>query len=75
MGCSGFTSALETRVECMNYMREKLTELAAANGERMLETPHNTISMVRVDPLSQHSCAHTQNVVWHPFHKIARLPL
>ena len=47
MGCTGFTSALETRVGCMHYMREKLTELAAANGERMLETPHNTISMVR----------------------------
>ena len=28
MGCDGFKEALETRVECMEYMRERLTELA-----------------------------------------------
>ena len=57
MGCAGFTSALEARVECMDYMREKLTLLAAANGERVLDTPHNTISMVRVAIALQ--CAQT----------------
>ena len=64
MGCAGFTSALEKRVECMQYMREKLTELAGANGERMLETPHNTISMVRVE-LQLYSAAAMLKVAFH----------
>ena len=45
MGVEGFRSALSERVECMEYLREKLVAVAAANGERMLATKHNTISM------------------------------
>eukprot|EP01051_Picozoa_sp_SAG22_P001315 SAG22_NODE_50_length_24611_cov_74.139687_8_plen_535_part_00 len=45
MGCDGFNALLAKRVECMRYLREKMDVLAAANGERLLGTRNNTISM------------------------------
>jgi O-phospho-L-seryl-tRNASec:L-selenocysteinyl-tRNA synthase len=45
MGVTGFQELLRERGAVMDHLRTQLGNLAAANGERVLATPHNTISM------------------------------
>lgn len=45
MGAEGWKRALTDREDVYRYMGEKLRETAEVNGERMLETPGNPISM------------------------------
>lgn len=46
LGSKGYRSLLQTRKEVFKYLSEKLSNLAIKYGERLLETPHNPISMV-----------------------------
>ena len=45
LGVSGWTALLRRREELVPVLRQRLGELAASKGERMLCTPSNTISM------------------------------
>lgn len=45
MGAEGWKRALTDREDVYRYMREKLQATAGDNGERLLETPGNPISM------------------------------
>ena len=55
LGRSGWLAALEARSEGFNYLRVKLSEVAAQHGERLLETPDNPISMgMTLCSLSRH---------------------
>ena len=45
MGCDGFNALVAKRTECLAYLREKMNILALANGERLLDTRNNSISM------------------------------
>jgi len=45
LGADGWAALLESRQKLLVPFREKLGALAVKHGERLLETPHNTISM------------------------------
>jgi O-phospho-L-seryl-tRNASec:L-selenocysteinyl-tRNA synthase len=45
MGLSGYKRLLTAREEMLIVFRAKLSEIAAKNGERLLECPSNTISL------------------------------
>ena len=45
LGASGWTALLERRRAMLPPFRKRLAEVAAKHGERLLETPHNEISM------------------------------
>lgn len=45
LGSAGFKRLLEERREHFQYLKGRLAELAKAHGTRVLETPHNDISM------------------------------
>jgi O-phospho-L-seryl-tRNASec:L-selenocysteinyl-tRNA synthase len=44
-GAAGWHQALQQREELYGYARQRLGEFAAAQGERVLETPGNSISL------------------------------
>jgi|TARA_B110000208_G_scaffold191435_1_gene258268 O-phospho-L-seryl-tRNASec:L-selenocysteinyl-tRNA synthase len=44
-GRTGYATLLRQREELMPYLRARLEEVAAEAGERVLDTPHNPISM------------------------------
>ena len=45
LGSSGFKKILQERKEHFQYLKGKLAEMVQAHGTRLLETPHNDISM------------------------------
>ena len=45
LGSGGFTSLLTERKRLFKYLRERLIPVAEKHGERVLDTPHNGISM------------------------------
>ncbi|KAL1507789.1 hypothetical protein AB1Y20_007399 [Prymnesium parvum] len=45
LGASGWTALLARRAAFLPTFRERLAAVAAAHGERLLHTPHNSISM------------------------------
>ena len=45
LGASGYKGLLKQRKDLFKYFKGRLKEVAAANGERLLDTPSNTISL------------------------------
>ena len=45
LGRRGFAQLMDEREEMMRYLAEQLGQLAARHGERLLQTPHNPISL------------------------------
>lgn len=45
MGTEKYKELLNERKECFEYLKTELKQLAEKNGERVLETPHNPISI------------------------------
>ena len=45
MGTEKYKEMLAERKECFDYLKTELKQLAEKNGERVLETPHNSISI------------------------------
>ena len=53
LGSSGFKKLLEERRGHFQYLREQVTALAKSHGTRVLETPHNDISIgISLAPLA-----------------------
>ncbi|XP_071481281.1 O-phosphoseryl-tRNA(Sec) selenium transferase-like [Diadema antillarum] len=45
LGSSGYKKLLKERKELYQHLREELSKVAEKHGERLLQTPHNPISM------------------------------
>lgn len=45
MGSQKYKDLLKERKENYQYLASKLSEVASKHGERLLQTPHNGISM------------------------------
>ena len=45
LGVNGYKDLLKRRKELFTYLKEELTTCANKHGEKVLETPHNPISM------------------------------
>ncbi|XP_014062940.1 O-phosphoseryl-tRNA(Sec) selenium transferase isoform X2 [Salmo salar] len=64
LGASGYRKLLAEQKEMYTYLAQELKRLAAAHGERLLHTPHNPISLGKIQRTQPHITGHVSG--WPP---------